>query len=121
MQKPAFQGRSDARLDGCSDFGLFWHIMIPLVRPALAAVFIVDFIGQWNWFIYPLIVTNTDSMRTLTLALYSVANQSASSTYPPNWGLSMVLVTVAFIPVFIMFLAFQKYFTKGFVMSGMKG
>jgi multiple sugar transport system permease protein len=110
-----------ARLDGCSDFGVFWHIMIPLVRPALAAVFIVDFIGQWNWFIYPLIVTNTDSMRTLTLALYSVANQSASSTYPPNWGLSMVLVTVAFIPVFIMFLAFQKYFTKGFVMSGMKG
>jgi multiple sugar transport system permease protein len=110
-----------ARLDGCSDFGVFWRIIIPLVKPSLAAVFIVDFIAQWNWFIYPLIVTNTDSMRTLTLALYTIANQSEGSTYPPNWGLSMVLVTVAFAPVFVLFLAFQKYFTKGFVMSGLKG
>jgi multiple sugar transport system permease protein len=109
-----------ARLDGCSDFGVFWYVILPLVKPSLAAVFIIDFIGQWNWFIYPLIVTNSDKMRTLTLALYSVANQSEGSTYPPDWGLSMVLVTVAFVPVFVMFISFQKYFTKGFIMSGTK-
>ena len=109
-----------AKLDGCSDFGIFWRIVLPLLKPALASVFIVTFVTQWNWFIYPFIVTNKEEMFTLTVGLYNVAQTSAGALWPPEWGLIMVLITVTFIPLFFVFLIFQEYFTRGMVLSGMK-
>jgi len=109
-----------AKLDGCSEFGILWRIIIPLIKPALASVFLINFVTQWNWLIYPLIVTNKDAMRTMTVALYVVGSTSAGALTPPPWGTIMVLITIMFIPVFILFLIFQQYFTKGITMTGFK-
>ncbi|MBE3086741.1 MAG: carbohydrate ABC transporter permease [Bacteroidetes bacterium] len=109
-----------AKLDGCSEFGIFWRIILPLSRPALASVFIITFVTQWNWFIYPFIVTNKNEMFTLTVALYTAAETASRSLFPPEWGIIMVLITITFIPLLAVFLGFQEYFTKGMVMTGLK-
>jgi ABC-type glycerol-3-phosphate transport system permease component len=109
-----------AKLDGCSEFGIFWRVIMPLTAPALASVFIITFVAQWNWFSYPFIVTTKASMLTLTVALYTEALTAASSLWPPQWGIILVLISVSFVPLLAMFLLFQEYFTKGVVMSGIK-
>jgi multiple sugar transport system permease protein len=109
-----------AKLDGCSEFGIFWRVIMPLAAPALASVFIITFVAQWNWFSYPFIVTTKQTMLTLTVALYTEALTAASSLWPPQWGFILVLIALSFGPMFAMFLLFQEYFTKGVVMSGIK-
>lgn len=109
-----------ARLDGCSDFGILRYVILPLVKPGLASVFLINFVSMWNWFIYPLLVTNKDYMRTMTVALYTMAATSGGALHPPPWGSIMVMITIMFLPVFVLFLAFQQYFTKGITMTGIK-
>jgi multiple sugar transport system permease protein len=109
-----------AKLDGCSDFQILLKVILPLIKPGLAAVFLINFVSNWNWFIYPLIVTNKDEMHTLTVALYTLAASTGNTLFEPPWGLIMVLITIMFIPVFILFIVFQQYFTKGITMTGLK-
>jgi multiple sugar transport system permease protein len=110
-----------ARLDGCSDFGIFRRIILPLSKPALAAVFIILFLAHWNDFLYPVIVTNKVAMRTLPVGLY-LLSPGADQTFglPPPWGLITVVIAIQFIPVLIIFLIFQDYFTQGMALTGMK-
>jgi multiple sugar transport system permease protein len=109
-----------ARMDGCSDSGIFWRIIMPLSKPALAAVFIVLFLAHWNSFLYPLLVTNKEAMRTLTVGLYLLAPGDRTYGMPPPWDLITVMIALQFIPVLIVFLIFQEQFTRGVAMSGMK-
>ena len=109
-----------ARLDGCTDLQILWHVIVPLVRPALASVFIVLFLAHWNNFIYPLVVTNKTSMRTLPVGLYLLAPGGNSSLGPPQWGKIMVLSSVMIFPVLVVFLFLQDYFTRGLSFTGMK-
>jgi multiple sugar transport system permease protein len=109
-----------ARMDGCTDNGIFWRIIMPLSKPAIAAVFIVLFLAHWNSFLYPLLVTNKDEMRTLTVGLYLLAPGDRSYGMPPPWDLITVMIALQFIPVLVIFLIFQEYFTRGIAMSGMK-
>jgi multiple sugar transport system permease protein len=110
-----------ARLDGSSDFGIFRRIILPLSKPALAAVFIVLFLAHWNSFLYPLIVTNKMEMRTLPVGLY-LLSPGGDQTFglPPPWGLITVIIAIQFVPVLIIFLIFQDYFTQGMALTGMK-
>jgi multiple sugar transport system permease protein len=109
-----------AKLDGCTDFQILWKVILPLIKPGLASVFLINFVSAWNWFIYPLIVTNKEEMRTMTVALYNLAATTGGALHQPPWGLVMVLITIMFVPVFILFLVFQQYFTKGITTTGFK-
>ncbi len=105
-----------ARLDGCSEFGLYWRIILPLSKPALATLGIFTFTGAWNEFLWPLLITSKDSMKTLQLGL-----QIFQTQYTTRWDLLMAGTVVVTIPVLVLFLLGQKYFTRGIAMSGMKG
>jgi multiple sugar transport system permease protein len=104
-----------ARIDGASEFRIYAQIVLPLCRPALAALAIFTFSYQWDNFYWPLIIVASEELRTLPLglALFVVRNRTA-------WDLLMAGSVVATLPVVIVFLAFQKHFVRGIAMSGLK-
>lgn len=107
-----------ARIDGASEFRIWWQIVLPLVRPALTAIAIFTVLGEWNNFVWPLVVIQDAQHGTIPLAL-SRLNQSAfgSSTL----GVLMAGSLLASIPTVIMFLTFQKQFVEGITVAGVKG
>lgn len=105
-----------ARIDGVSEFGIFIKIVIPLVKPALATLAIFNFIGNWNAFLWPLIVTQTPNMYTLPVGLAYFSSENLMS-----WELIMTGAAVSTIPLIIFFVIFQKQIVKGIAMSGLKG
>ena len=105
-----------ARIDGCSEFGIYWRIILPLSTPALATLGIFTFTAAWNEFLWPLLITSKDSMKTLQLGL-----QIFQTQYTTRWDLLMAGTVIITIPVLILFLAGQRYFTRGIAMSGIKG
>jgi ABC-type glycerol-3-phosphate transport system permease component len=104
-----------ARIDGCGEFKIFGLIVLPLVRPALAALAIFTFMAQWNNFVWPLVIIKTREMKTLPLAL-SVLN----SQFGDNFAMVMAGAVVATIPVLVVFIFFQKFFVKGITFTGIK-
>lgn len=108
---------SDAgRIDGASEFGIFWRIMLPLSGPALTTLGLFAFANSWNSFLWPLVVTNTESMRTVQLGLAVFRGIHFTQT-----TLFMAGTTIATLPVLILFLLGQRYFVRGIAMSGIKG
>lgn len=105
-----------ARIDGFNEFQIFWKIALPLVRPALAALCIFTFLGNWNAYIWPLIVTRSEDMRTLPVGIAFFSSEAQSSFH-----LIMAAAAMATIPVLIIFLIFQKQIIKGIVLTGLKG
>ena len=105
-----------ARIDGASELGIFWRIMMPLAKPALVTVGIFTFLGSWNDFFGPLIYLNSTDNFTVAVGLTSY--RSVLST---RWELLMAASTAMSIPVIILFFFAQRYFIKGIVMTGMKG
>ncbi len=93
------------------------RIVLPLLKPPLASLAIITFLGSWNNFLWPLIVVNKDYLFTLPVGM-TVFSQPLRST---DWTSSMAVSTVATLPVVAVFLALQKYFIQGVVLSGMKG
>ncbi len=106
-----------ARIDGVSEFGLFWRICLPLARPAAAVVAIFTFLGHWNDFLWPLIVTNTDNMQTLQVGLSRLSSLETGA----DWGGTMSGAALASIPMLIVFLVFQRQIVRGIKMTGIKG
>jgi multiple sugar transport system permease protein len=104
-----------ARIDGCGEFKIFSFIVLPLVKPALAALAIFTFMAQWNNFVWPLVIIKTREMKTLPLAL-SVLN----SQFGDNFAMVMAGAVVATIPVLVVFIFFQKFFIKGITFTGIK-
>lgn len=105
-----------ARIDGCSDLRIFVQIVLPLIRPATITLSIFTFIGAWNEFLWPLIMTTNDSVRTLTVGLSTLGAQ-----YTVNYGIIMAGATLTFLPSFIFYIILQKQFVEGVTLSGMKG
>jgi multiple sugar transport system permease protein len=105
-----------ARIDGFTEFQIFWKIAIPLVKPALAALCIFNFLGNWNAYIWPLIVVRSDEMRTLPVGIAFFSSESGSAFH-----LIMAAAALATIPVIVVFLVFQKQIIKGIVLTGIKG
>jgi len=105
-----------ARIDGCTEAGIYRRIILPLSKPALATLAIFSFTGAWNEFLWPLLVTSKESMKTLQIGL-----QVFQSQYTTKWDLLMAGTVLATLPVLILFLVFQRYFTQGIALSGMKG
>ncbi len=105
-----------ATIDGSSRFGIFFKIILPLSKPALATLFTFVFLGSWNNFFWPLIVTSEDNRRTLPVGLASF-----QSIYGTQWTLLMAGAVICIVPVLMVYIFNQRFFTKGIVLSGIKG
>jgi ABC-type glycerol-3-phosphate transport system permease component len=104
-----------ARIDGCSELGIYWKIVLPLAKPALATVAILTFMFTWNDFLSPLIYLSNKARGTLALGLGQLAGQQQ-----PEWAVLMAASVLMMLPVIILFFLFQRYFIQGFTMSGIK-
>lgn len=105
-----------AQIDGLSDFGIYWHIILPLSAPVLGVLGIFTFITHWNAFLWPLIVLNTSTNYTLSVGLSTLQSQHIL-----DYGLLMAGAVVAAIPMIIIFLLFQRLFAKGIRIGALKG
>jgi ABC-type glycerol-3-phosphate transport system permease component len=109
-----------ARIDGASELRLLWSIAIPLVRPALVTVILLTFIGPWNEFLWPFLVTKDAALQPLAVSLANyITTISASAANPFGAILAGALVLAA--PVVVLFIVFQRYFTSTDIGSGVKG
>ncbi|AEE97713.1 carbohydrate ABC transporter permease [Mahella australiensis] len=111
-----FELSDAARIDGCSEFRIFWQITVPLARPAIATVALFQFLGAWNDFMGPLIYLNDQTKYTISVGLQQFVGQ-----YGTKWGLLTAASTVATLPVIILFFFTQKTFIQGIAMTGIKG
>lgn len=105
-----------ARIDGLNEFQIWWQIAMPLVTPALSALAIFTFLGNWTAFIWPLIVTTSRDFYTLPVGLTSFAVEQQI-----QWELIMTGAAIATLPTLIVFLVFQRYIVRGVVLAGLKG
>jgi len=106
-----------ARMDGASSLRIWWNIILPNSKPALAALAIFIFLGTWNDFLWPLVVTNSEEMRTLPVGLSMFQGQ-----YLVRWELLMAATVVALVPVLIIYFFAQNWIIRGLsVTSGLKG
>jgi len=105
-----------AIIDGCSRFTIYLKIILPLSKPALATLGTFVFLGSWNDFMWPLIVTNSMEMKTLPIGLASF-----QGLYTTDWTLLMAASVIVLAPVLIVYIFNQRFFTKGIVMTGLKG
>jgi ABC-type glycerol-3-phosphate transport system permease component len=105
-----------ARLDGCSTFQIYWRVMLPQVKPALAAVGILTFLESWNDLFGPLIFINSAELQTLPVALALFKGE-----FFTQLNLLMAAATVTVVPVLVLFFAAQRYFIQGITMDGLKG
>ncbi len=105
-----------ARVDGMSEFGIFTRVVLPLVRPALAALGILTFLGVWNDFLWPVIVTTQIDMWTVAMGIGSYTAELAQ-----DWNLQMAAATIASIPVLIIFIIFQRQIIEGIALTGLRG
>lgn len=104
-----------ARIDGCSEFRIYATIVMPLTKPAIATISILTFMFTWNDFLSPLIYLSDKAKGTLALGLAQFAGQQE-----PEWALMMAASVLMMLPIVILFFLFQKYFIRGFMMSGIK-
>jgi multiple sugar transport system permease protein len=104
-----------ARLDGCSEFGIYWRIILPLIVPALAVFAIITFIDTWNDFLWPLIVISTPARRTLPLGLAVFADE-----YVVENNLAMAASIIVLAPVVVVFAIFQRRIIDSVALSGLK-
>jgi ABC-type glycerol-3-phosphate transport system permease component len=105
-----------ARIDGCSEFGIYWRIIMPLAKPALATVAIFTFLFSWNDFIGPLLYLSSPEKFTVALGLATFR-----SIMRTRWDLLMAAATAMILPIVLLFFFAQRYFIQGIAMSGIKG
>lgn len=106
-----------AMIDGCSRFGIFTHIMLPLCVPVLCTSAIFSFIWRWEDFIGPFLYLNKPEMYTASIALKLFSDPSTSS----DFGAMFAMATLSIVPACILFVSFQKYLVEGIASSGLKG
>lgn len=104
-----------ARIEGCSEFRIYWNVYLPLTKPALATLGIFTFQAGWNNFLWPLIVLNNPMKATVQMGL-----QSFSYNYNTDYGPMMAAALVSMLPIILLFVYLQKYFIQGISFSGTK-
>jgi putative chitobiose transport system permease protein len=121
LLRQAFQGvpkelEEAARMDGCSELGLWWNVMLPAIRPALVTLAIFVFIGSWSDFLWPLIVLDRPEYYTLPLGVASLAG-----TFSLDWRLIAAGSVISIAPILLLFLFMQRYIVPTEAGSGVKG
>ncbi|NJK91871.1 MAG: carbohydrate ABC transporter permease [Blastochloris sp.] len=105
-----------AEIDGCTHWGIFCNVIVPLSKPALATKTIFTFMGIWGSFLWPLVVTNQSQLQTLPLGLQAFQGQ-----YATEWHLMMAASLLMLLPVMLLFLFGQRYFISGLTVGAVKG
>jgi len=105
-----------ARIDGCSEWRVFWSIMLPQAKPVLTTVTIFNFLWAWNDFMWPLVCVKSETMKTIQLALMTFQEDIAT-----DWGPLLAAAIIITLPPLIAFLLFQRYYVKGVSFTGIKG
>jgi len=105
-----------ARIDGLSEYGIYYRICLPLSKPSLATLTIFGFVSIWNDFMGPMLYFNSTGLKTIQLGIRMFIGQ-----YSAEYGLIMAASVASLIPVFIIFLMFQRFFVQGVATSGLKG
>jgi multiple sugar transport system permease protein len=105
-----------AEIDGCSIFGIYWRITLPLCKPALATLTTFVFMWSWKDFLWPLIVTTSTEMRVLSVGLASF-----QGLYNTDWTLLMAGSIIMLLPIIIIFIFNQRFFIEGIQLTGIKG
>jgi ABC-type glycerol-3-phosphate transport system permease component len=105
-----------ALMDGCSRFGVYWRIVVPMMKPALVTLGIITFITVWNSFLWPLVLARDAELYNLPVALAYFQGQVSTL-----WAPLMAAAALTLIPMVVLFVAMQKYYVRGFVLGGLKG
>jgi putative chitobiose transport system permease protein len=105
-----------ARMDGCSELGIWWHVMLPAVRPALITLAIFVFIGSWSDFLWPLIVLDDEQYYTLPLGVATLAG-----SFSLDWRLIAAGSVISIAPILLLFVFLQRYIISTDVATGVKG
>jgi len=105
-----------ARMDGASDFAAFWHIYFPLSRPALATLAIFTFMSSWNDFLWPLVATSSDSMRTLTVGVTMLQGKNEM-----HWSWLITAAFISLVPIIVFYIFMQRHFVEGLTAGAVKG
>lgn len=105
-----------ARIDGWSEFSIWWRIAMPLVVPALSALAIFHFLGNWTAFIWPLIVTNDPEIYTIPVGIASFNGE-----FQMDWEVVMTASALATLPTLAVFLMLQRFIIRGIMLAGLKG
>ncbi|MDP9888680.1 carbohydrate ABC transporter permease [Pseudarthrobacter enclensis] len=105
-----------ARIDGAGHIRVFWSVILPNVRTALATLILIKFLFSWNAFLWPLVAIQTQENQVIQVAVA----HSAAPDYLPNWGLTFAGTAVATVPLLILFLFLQRYFVRGLATTGLK-
>lgn len=105
-----------ARIDGAREIGIYFRVVLPLIKPALATLAIFAFLGSWDSFLWPLVAVNRTELFPLTLGLGKFQGEHYTI-----WNELMGVAFISVLPSLILFLLFQRYFVKGIVLSGIKG
>ena len=106
-----------ARIDGANEFRVFFSVVMPIATPVLATLAILTFLGNWNSFLYPLVMAQEPGMYTLPVALATFA----TGQYQADHGMLMAGSVVLVVPVLIVFVLFQRWITEGIATTGLKG
>jgi multiple sugar transport system permease protein len=110
-----------AAIDGCSRFGVFWRIGLPLARSPMIAATILLFTQNWNAFLWPLLIVFEEDMKTMPVGIASFTPVIGSHTQLEGFGPAMAAVTLLSIPSMFIFLLLQRYFIQGITQTGLKG
>ena len=104
-----------ARIDGCSEFGIYYRIILPIIKPALGALTIYSFLGSWNGYLWPLIVLRDEQKYTLPIGLANLIG-----TYRQEYGMLMAGTLLSLLPIVVLFLAMQREFVQGITLGSVK-
>lgn len=105
-------------MDGCGEYGVFWHIMLPLSRPGLVTAAILNFLGIWNEYLFALVFVNSAAKKTLPLGLASVSIQAQ---YKTDWGLMFAGLVIVMVPTLVVYILLQRQLTRGITVGALKG
>jgi ABC-type glycerol-3-phosphate transport system permease component len=105
-------------MDGCGEYRVFWHIMLPLARPGLVTAAIFNFLGIWNEYLFALVFVNTHEKKTLPLGLASVSIQAQ---YKTDFGLMFAGLVIVMVPTLVVYGLLQRQLTRGITVGALKG
>jgi multiple sugar transport system permease protein len=106
-----------AEIDGCGEFSVFWRIIVPLITPAIVTAAIFSFYFTWGDFLSPLIYLNDPRLYTISVALRTFSDPAGVT----NWGAIFAMATLALVPVFAVFIVFQRFLVEGISTAGLSG
>jgi multiple sugar transport system permease protein len=110
-----------ARIDGASEDAIFFRIILPMAKPVLAVMFLLDFVAAWNDYFWPYLVTNSREMMTLQVGLISLMGVDQGVTRQVDYGVIMAGTLVCSLPVVILFISLQRFFIQGLTIGAVKG